>query len=313
MKIGIDSMGGDFAPEAVVTGSILAYNKLPSDVKLVLIGDEEKAKKIIAKEGFNASNFEFVNAPDVIGMDEHPAKAFSKKKKSSITVGFDLLGKGLIDGFASAGNTGAMLAGSMFIIKQISGIIRPCIAAAIPQLNGSVAILLDVGLNPDCKPDVLYQYAKIGSIYAKDVYGIENPRVGILNIGSEKEKGNLLTKATYELMLDTTEFNFCGNAEGTDLFSNDNVDVFVCDGFVGNVVLKEAEAFYSLTKKLKIENKFFERFNFENFGGTPILGINSNVIIGHGVSNSKAIKNMVLHSKEVIEASLPSKFKEAFK
>jgi len=218
-----------------------------------------------------------------------------------------------IQGFASAGNTGAMLVGVMFTVKSIEGIIRPAIATLIPNLSGKSTILLDVGLNPDCKPDVLYQYAILGSNYAEFVFGIQNPRVALLNIGSEKEKGNLVAKATHELMQETKDFNFVGNVEGNDLFHEDKADVVVCDGFVGNIVLKEAESFYSVVKHLKIEHEFFEGFNFENFGGTPILGINSNVIIGHGASTEKAIKNMILHTKDVINANLPERFRKVFK
>jgi glycerol-3-phosphate acyltransferase PlsX len=171
---------------------------------------------------------------------------------------------------------------------------------------------LDVGINVDCKPDVLYQYAILGSLYAQNVYNIDNPRVGLLNIGSEEEKGNLLSKTTFQAMKGTTEFNFIGNVEGNDFFT-ENVDVIVCDGFVGNVLLKQAEAFYRLIRKRHIVDDFFEKFNFENYGGTPVLGVNAPVIIGHGISNEKAIKNMIIHAREVVHANLPDKIKHAFK
>ncbi|NOZ46201.1 MAG: phosphate acyltransferase [Chlorobi bacterium] len=313
LRIGIDIQGGDFAPEASTLGSILAFNELPSDVKLVLIGKKPEILNILDRENFNPSNFEIVHADEVIGMGEHPAKSFSKKKNSSIAIGFKMLGKGEIDGFASAGSTGAMLVGTMLIIRSISGIIRPCITASVPNVDGSDTLLMDVGINPDCRPDVLYQYAMLGSMYVESVYKIENPRVGLLNIGSEEEKGNLLTKATHELMKGSSDFNFIGNVEGSDFFNTSKADIVICDGFTGNVVLKEAEAFYTLIKKRNLSDPFFERFNFENYGGTPILGVNSNVIIGHGVSNPTAIKNMILHTKNVIDARLVEKFKEAFK
>ena len=153
----------------------------------------------------------------------------------------------------------------------------------------------------------------LGSMYMENVYKIENPKVGLLNIGSEEEKGNLLTKATHELMKGSADFNFIGNVEGNDFFSGGIADIVVCDGFTGNVVLKEAEAFYTLIRKRKLSDEFFERFNFENYGGTPILGVNSNVIIGHGVSNPTAIKNMIIHTQDVIKANLVDKFLEAFK
>lgn len=312
MKIGIDIMGGDFAPKATTIGAIRAFKQLPDDVHLVFIGDEEVTKRIIFEEGESADNFEFVHTDEVIGMDEHPSKAFSKKSNSSIIVGFKLLSQKKIDGFLSAGSTGAMLVGASLIVKSIPGIIRPAIAASVPQINGQHSIILDVGLNSDCKPDMLYQFAVIGSIYAENVHGISNSRVGLLNIGSEKEKGNILMRSTHELMLNTKDFNFIGNIEGTELFTN-KVDVIICDGFSGNIVLKEAEAFYHLLKERKINDPFFERFNYENIAGTPILGINESVVIGHGVSSPEAIKNMILLTKDVIEARLTAKFKETFK
>lgn len=311
MKIGIDVFGGDYAPEAIVRGAILAANELPEDVQLVLIGQEQVIKDICKSENVDAKQFSIVHTDECIQMGEHPAKAFSQKKQSSIVIGFHLLLKGEIDGFASAGNTGAMLVGAMQVVKSVPGVIRPSISASVPRISGPPAILLDVGLNPDCKPDVLYQYAILGSLYAKHVNDIKSPRVGLLNIGAEEEKGNLLTKSTYQGMKDTTDFNFIGNIEGNEFFS-DNVDVIVCDGFVGNVMLKEAEAFYKLVRQRKIKDEFFEKFNFENIGGTPILGVNAPVVIGHGISNDKAIKNMILHTKEVISAKLPEKIKQAF-
>jgi len=314
MKIGIDIMGGDFAPKAIVLGAILAYKELPSDCKLVLIGDTEQAKQIIQEANFDQTDaFEFVHTTEIIEMGEHPAKAFAKKQDSSIAVGFRMLHENQIQGFASAGNTGAMLVGTMYTIKAVPGVIRPVITATIPRMDGGHTLLLDVGLNADCKPEVLYQYGILGSLFAEQVMGVENPKVGLLNIGSEEEKGNILAQATHKLMKDTKDFNFIGNVEGNDVFDFEKVDVMVCDGFVGNIVLKSLEACYVQIRKQKINNDYFNRFNFENFGGTPILGVNSNVIIAHGISNDKAIKNMVLQTKRVIDANLPDKFKEIFK
>jgi len=290
MRIGIDIMGGDFAPEATVLGAILAHKEMSSEERIVLIGDQEQIHAILKREKFDPENFDIVHASQVIDMNDHPAKAFTKKPDSTIAVGFSLLSKGEIDGFASAGNTGAMMVGAMYTVRVIPGVIRPVITAAIPKPDGSFSILLDVGLNPDTKPDVLYQYAILGSIYAENVYNIKNPKVGLVNIGSEEEKGNLVTRSAFELMKESTDFNFIGNVEGNEFFVEDKADVIVCDGFVGNVILKQAEAFYTLIKKRKIYDEFFERFNFENYGGTPVLGVNKNVVIGHGISNDKAIK-----------------------
>jgi len=312
MKIGIDIMGGDYAPESTIQGSILAYNQLPENIRIVLIGNKEIIVKICEENNFDPKNFEIINSLEMIEMGEHPSKAFSNKPNSSIAIGFNMLKTDKIQGFAGAGNTGAMMVGAIYSVRSIPGIIRPTIAAALPKENGKSTIILDVGLNPDCRPDVLYQYAILGSIYAENVYSIDNPRVGLLNIGSEEEKGNLLTKSTYELMKGTIDFNFIGNVEGNDFFNNGKVDVVICDGFVGNVIIKEAEAFYSLIKKRNKSDEYFDLFNFEHYGGTPILGINSPVVVGHGISNGEAIKNMILHTKEVVEANLCKKIKGAF-
>jgi len=311
MRIGLDVMGGDFAPSVTVKGAILAKTALPENTKIILIGNETLIKQELQKENYSADAFEIVPTTQVIEMGEHPTKAFQQKTDSSIAVGFSLLKQGKIDAFASAGNTGAMLVGSMFVLKPIPGVIRPCITSILPKLNGKFGIILDVGTNADCKPDVLYQFGILGMLYAKYVYNIENPKIGLLNIGEEEKKGNLLTQAAYELMKDSKDFNFIGNVEGRDLF-DEKVDVIVCDGFTGNVVLKEAEAFYYLIKKRGIEDEFFNRFNYEIYGGTPILGINSNVLIGHGISSALAIKNMLLLSKNVAEAKLSEKINQAF-
>ncbi|MBI4649336.1 MAG: phosphate acyltransferase [Bacteroidia bacterium] len=312
MKLGIDIMGGDFAPETTVLGAIQAAKELSCHDKLVLIGDDPTIRSILKREHFDASLVEIVHTSQVIAMSEHPAKSFAHKTDSSIVVGFKMLKQNLIDSFSSAGNTGAVLVGAMYTIKSIPGIIRPCITVPLPKLNGGVTLLLDAGINSDCKPDVLYQYAILGSLYANAVYGIGNPKVGLLNIGEEEEKGNLLTKATHDLMKGTTHFNFIGNVQGYDL-SNNKADVVVCDGFTGNIVLKQAESIYTMAKERNIKDEYFDRFNFESIGGTPVLGINGTVMIGHGVSNIAAIKKMLLQSREVVKSELPEKIKEAFK
>ncbi len=311
MKIGIDMMGGDFAPKATVLGAILASEELNSDAQLVFIGDQSKIEEALKSNNKTPHHFEIVHAEETIKNGENPAKAFARKTSSSINVGYSLLTQGKLDGFASAGSTGAMMVGAMYTIKSIPGIIRPVITAAVPQLDGSYSILLDVGINPDCKPDVLFQYGLVGSIYSQRVYKIDNPRVGLINIGAEEEKGNLVVKSAYDLMKGTKRFNFIGNVEGNELFSS-KADVLVCDGFVGNIILKQAEAFYAIMRKKGYKDDYMERFNYENIGGTPLLGVNGNVIIGHGISNEVAIKNMILHTKNVIKANLALKIKEAF-
>jgi glycerol-3-phosphate acyltransferase PlsX len=311
MRLGIDIMGGDYAPLVPLQGIAMALEHLPVDVQLVLYGNYDVINSYIKENKIDDSRLEIVHASQVIEMQDSPALAFNQKPDSSIVVGFKHLKAGLINGFASAGSTGAMMVGAMQVIKAIEGIMRPCIASMVPRLNGSYAIIADVGLNPDCKPDVLYQYAIISSKYAQFVLGIDNPRIALLNIGSEPEKGNLLAKATYEMMVQSNNFNFVGNIEGYDIFK-DKADVIITDGFVGNVILKMAEGFYWLLKKRNMVDDYFAKFNFENYGGTPILGINKTVIIGHGASTPKAIMNMIIHTHKVVKAELVQKLKEAF-
>ncbi len=311
MKIGLDVMGGDFAPEVTVLGAISACDKLHEHARLVLFGDEKAIRDICRHENVDPSCFDIVDAPDTIHMGDHPAKAFAQKTRSSIYVGYELLSTGRIDAFASAGSTGAMMVGAMYTVKSIPGILRPGIAVATPRADGKINVLIDVGLNPDCKPDVLYQYGLLGSLYAEFVYNIPTPRVALLNIGAEAEKGDLLTKSAHALMAGSKDYNFIGNVEGHEIFIN-KADVIVCDGFVGNVLLKASEGFSHIVKERGIDDNFFESFNPDNYGGTPVLGINSNVIIGHGASNSVAIENMILLAQDVVEADLPSKIKKYF-
>ena len=311
MKIGLDIMGGDFAPKNCLDGAFMALESLPSNVTIVLIGDSEKAKNYLKEKGVAEDKFEFIHATDVIEMGEHPTKALAQKPQSSISIGFKLLKENTIQCFGSGGNTGAMLVGSMFSVKAVPGVIRPCITSLLPKENGGFGIILDVGTNADCKPDVLYQFAILGSIFAKEVYKINNPKVGLLNIGEEPEKGNLVAQAAHSLMKDTKDFNFIGNIEGSEAFG-DKADVIVCEGFTGNVFLKTAEAFYSMIKKRDINDSYFNQFNYELYGGTPILGVNSNVMIAHGKSSPLAFKNMLVLSKDIIEANLNEKIKTVF-
>ena len=312
MRIGVDIMGGDYAPEATLLGAALARKELPDDIELVLFGDQHTINEFVTREGVDPSGFTVFHTPHSILMEDHPAKVFSDKPDSGIAMGLRMLKRGELDGFASVGNTGAMLVGAMQIVNSIPGVIRPALAIPIPNDVGTPTILLDIGLNPDSRPDVLYQYGILGSLYAELVFGITNPKVGLLNIGKEEEKGNLLTRATYQAMKDTKDFNFIGNVEGNDFFQDNGVNVMVCDGFVGNVLVKEMEAFYAMMRRRNIEDEFTERFNFERYGGTPILGILSTVLIGHGISNGQAIRTMILHTRDVIESDIIGKIKEKF-
>jgi phosphate acyltransferase len=305
MKIGIDLMGGDYAPQEALEG-IQQYFLEDGKAHLVLLGDEEKIKPLLSRYSFVPNSFSIVHAPEIIDYHDSPTKALKEKKNSSIAVGFYLLGAGKTDAFISAGNTGAMLVGSLYALKPIEGVLRPTISTIIPKENGSTGLLLDVGLNSDCKPEQLNQFAIMGSVYAQNILGIESPRVALLNIGEEEGKGNLLAQATYPLLKENRHINFIGNVEGRDLLL-DKADVMVCDGFTGNVILKLAESLFEVTDKKQINHEYFERFNFENYGGTPVLGISKPVIIGHGISKGKAFKNMIALAEKMIEKDVMQK------
>ncbi|MFZ4571419.1 MAG: phosphate acyltransferase PlsX [Bacteroidales bacterium] len=308
MKIGLDVLGGDFAPNATMHGAIMAQKELPSTDKIVLIGNKGDILTFLKEQNADPAIFEIVDAPDLIAMDESPTKALVNKPNSSISTGFRMLKHQEIDSFASAGSSGAMLVGAIYSVGNIQGIIRPSSPAYIAKENGGMSILIDVGTNPDAKPDVMYQFGLLGSMFAEHVYHIKNPRVGLLNIGSEEKKGSLTTQSAFQLMKESKDYTFIGNVEGRELF-RDNVDVIVCDGFVGNIVLKQIEAMYRVFVKRGIKDAYLDRFNYEIYGGTPILGVNGNVIVGHGISNSTAIKNMILLSRQISEANLPARIK----
>jgi glycerol-3-phosphate acyltransferase PlsX len=311
MKIGLDVMGGDFAPDAIIEGAVDSLQHLSANEKLVLIGDEASILRKLSEMQVEPSLFEIVHTSQVIEMADHPAKAFSQKKNSSIAVGYGMLKSGELNGFCSAGNTGAMLVGASYTVNVTPGVLRPALATVLPCIDNRNFVLLDVGLNPDCKPDVLLQYGILGSIYAKYVLGKDNPTVGLLNIGEEETKGTPTVKAAFELMKDHPEINFKGNIEGNALFRETLTDVVVCDGFVGNIILKMGEAFHHIYKIKNLKDSYFDSLDWENFGGTPIVGINANVVIGHGISKRKAIMNMILQTTEVVQANLAQKIKEA--
>ncbi|WP_068405615.1 phosphate acyltransferase PlsX [Pedobacter cryoconitis] len=312
MKIGLDIMGGDYAPKANVLGAIAAHELLAPNEHLVLIGDTQQIKPLLAESGFNPDHFEYVHTEEVIGMGEHPTRAIAQKPNSSISLGFSMLKKGEIDAFVGAGNSGAMMVGAVFSVKTVPGIIRPCLCTIVPKLDGGRGLMLDVGANADCKPDTLLQFGILGSLYAENVMQINTPKVGLINIGEEDEKGNMLSLATFPLMKECSLFNFIGNIEGRDLF-NEKADVIVCDGFTGNIMLKLAESFYIMTIKKGLKDEFFDRFNYENYGGSPVLGVNAPVIIGHGISSPTAVKNMIFQARDMIITGLVGKIQDAFK
>ncbi len=313
MNIALDMMGGDFAPLEAVKGLKLYLQQVnPADgaANVLCVGNEAEVKPLLHQYGLEG--VAVVHAPEVIGYNEHPTKALKEKQRSSIAIGFNLLATGKADAFISAGNTGAMLVGTMYTIKAIPGITRPTIATVVPTLHGGTSLLLDVGLNADCKPELLNQFAILGSLYAKHILNINNPRVGLLNVGEEEGKGNLLAQATYPLLKENTVINFIGNVEGRDLVK-DKADVTVCDGFTGNVVLKMAESFYDIAVARNLENdEYLHRFHYENYGGTPVLGVAKPVIIGHGISNDVAFKNMIILAEKMVDTGFCDTIKDAF-
>lgn len=312
MNIGIDMMGGDFAPPEAVKGLQMFLSSTNSYANIFCFGNETEVKALLNEQSLISPNVITVHAPQVIQMHEHPTKALKEKLQSSIAVGFNMLAAGKIDAFISAGNTGAMLVGALYSIKAIEGVQRPTISTIIPKLNGGNGLLLDVGLNADCKPENLNQFALLGSLYAKNILGIKDPKVGLLNMGEEEGKGNILTQAAYPLLRANGRINFIGNVEGRDLFM-DKADVIVCEGFTGNILLKMAESLYEIAAKRNLhEDDFMRRLHYENYGGTPVLGVAKPVIIGHGISNATAFYNMILLAQKMIESNICSKMSESF-
>lgn len=303
-------MGGDFAPLEAVKG-IAKYLAGPAPAaRLLLAGDEGRIRSLLAEHAVPDENISIVHASEVIGMHEHPTKALREKQKSSIAVGFHLLASGKMDAFISAGNTGAMLVGALFSIKALEGVIRPAISTIVPKVNGGSGLLLDVGLNADCKPEQLNQFATMGSVYARLILGIEEPRTALLNVGEEEGKGNLLAQATYPLLKENKHIRFTGNVEGRDVLQ-DKADVMVCDGFTGNIILKMAESLYEVSQQRDIRDEFLHRFNFENYGGTPVLGVAKPVIIGHGISGATAFMNMIILAEKMIRTDVMQQMREA--
>ena len=339
IRIGIDAMGGDFAPEVAIEGAVMSLKLLNKGSRIVLYGDEKRIRELIKKNGAEESSFDIVPTTQVIEMGDHPAKAFIAKRDSSITRGFNDLAEGKIDGFASAGSTGAMMVGSMQVIKPIEGVIRPVLATLIPTVSAEKgiqrAVLMDVGLNVDAKPEVLAQYGLLGSIYAKSALNMKNPRVALLNIGEEEGKGNAQAKATYDLMKADKRYNFVGNVEASYIFTGKIGDVVVADAFVGNSLLKMAEALYRINfrlgggkprlklmfrsllgriiPKLYWQYDFWDNMNAESVGGLQVMGINAPVMIGHGSSSARAICSMILSMERDIKSNFPAKLREALK
>lgn len=311
MNIGLDMMGGDYAPLEAVKGAAAYIQQDDTHLHLTLIGDESAIKKHLTDYPIAANRYSILHASEVIEMNEHPTKALKDKPQSSIALGFHLLSTGKTDAFISAGNTGAMMVGALFSIKTIEGILRPAIGAYMPREDGTLGLLVDVGLNADCKPENLNQFAILGSLFAQYILNFDNPKVGLVNIGEEEGKGNILTQAAYQLLQENNQIHFIGNIEGRDILLN-KADVFVCEGFTGNVILKLAESIYDIVRRRNIDDEHLNRFNFEQYGGVPILGVNKPVIIGHGISHAAAFKNMIRIAYRMLQTNLLAKMKTSF-
>jgi glycerol-3-phosphate acyltransferase PlsX len=330
IKIAVDAMGGDYAPENVIEGAIMALRESNNRFEIVFVGDEKKIKNELRKYDTIGLNYSIVDAPQVIEMDDIPTVALRRKKNSSIVVGMKLHSDGEVDAFASAGNTGAVLTAATFILGRIEGISRPTIGSVFPTESRRKSIILDVGANVDCKPNHLFEFAIMGSIYSSEILGQKNPKVALLNIGEESTKGGDVVLQAYQL-LSESKLNFVGNVEGRDILLG-KADVIVCDGFVGNIVLKFAESVLGVLKR-KLRNyamrnifrrltfgllarglrKALKEFDYQEYGGVPFLGVNGVAIIGHGSSTAVAIKNMIYRAEETVYRKINQKIKEALK
>ncbi|HUS03856.1 MAG TPA: phosphate acyltransferase PlsX [Chitinophagaceae bacterium] len=310
MKIALDMMGGDFAPLETIKGVEVYLQDKNPDTTLLLIGDEPAIKELLDRHNISTDNVQVIHASQVIEMHEHPTKALKEKKHSSIAIGFHLLATDKADAFISAGNTGAMMVGALFSIKAIEGVLRPTIGAYMPREDGKLGLLVDVGLNADCKPENLNQFALLGSLFSKHILGFDDPKVGLVNLGEEEGKGNILTQAAYPLLKENKQVHFIGNVEGRDLLTG-KAEVMVCEGFTGNVILKFAESIYDIVQRREIHDEHFNRFNFEIYGGVPVLGVNKPVIIGHGISHAVAFKNMILMAEKMLQRDLIGKIRNS--
>lgn len=321
-RIAVDAMGGDHAPNVVVEGVVDAIRTKPGELFILLAGPEDRLNPLL--EGVEADIRQYiqvVDAPDVIGMDESPATAIKTKQRSSIHIGMGLCKAGGADAFISAGNTGAVMAGALFILGRCPGVSRPSVVGYFPTTKGT-SLLLDAGTNVDCKPEHLVQFARMGSIYAERVLGAQNPSVGLLNVGEEPGKGDEMSKAAYDLLKEAENIHFVGNIEGRDIMEH-AADVVVCDGFVGNILLKFGESVASVLPRLigaemhrlgmnegeqlvvgKALKGVKARFDYKEFGGAPLLGVNGTVFIGHGSSNEYAIKNLTLAADKMVRRSV---------
>ena len=304
-------MGGDFAPECNILGVQDFLLATGSDVEVVLIGKESEIAEIIRSKNGYPGNFRIVHAENVLSMGDDPVNAIKKGAGTSIVKGFELLAAKKIDAFVSAGNSGAMSVGAMHYLDKIEGVIRPCMPIMVNKVDGEKMIILDSGLNVDCRPEVLHQFAQLGTICVREILGKPNPTVALLNIGEEPTKGNLHAKAAYKLLSDDKKLNFVGNIEASRIFDSGTADVIVTDGFVGNAIMKVTEGVYRNFIKGKMENPLLKMFDFELYGGSFIMGISSPVCVGHGISSPLAVRNMLVKAENIVRSGFIGKIQKA--
>jgi phosphate acyltransferase len=322
-------MGGDKAPAVVVDGAVQALAAAPGKLAVILVGAEDVLRRELDRYDLADLNLHVVNAPEVIGMDEAPAVAVKTKRQSSIHIGLGAHKEGRADAFVSAGNTGAVMAASLFILGRLPGVLRPTVPGFFPTTE-SFTVVLDVGANVDSKPEHLVQFAQMGKIYVEKVLHRENPAVALLNIGEEPGKGNEAVKMAYEILQQMPGLRFVGNIEGRDVM-NHAADVIVCDGFTGNIMLKFGESVVAVLPKLlgaemqaqrlgredvetiqRVLAGVVRRFNYEEFGGSPLLGVDGNVLIAHGSSSARAIEQAILRAAEVVEQGVTASIADSF-
>ncbi len=321
-RIALDAMGGDHAPDVAIQGAIDAVREADGSLELVLAGRVARVRDALRQMGGDGLPITVVDATEVIGMEESPASAVKQKRNSSIHVGLGLHREGRVDAFLSAGNTGAVMAASLFILGRISDLARPSIPAYFPTTRGA-CIVMDVGANVDCRPEHLVQFAKMGSVFVERVLQRPNPIVALLNVGEEPGKGNETVKAAFKLLSDQPGINFRGNIEGRDVLHH-AADVVICDGFVGNIMLKLGESMTTALRQMILEEMerrhllpdqqaligsvlgaVQKRFDYQEYGGVPLLGVNGNVLIGHGGSTARAFRQMILTAVEIVNRNIP--------
>ncbi len=326
IRIVVDAMGGDFAPLNDVSGAIIAAEGNPDSLEIILTGNEKLIRDELSKHKVSPSNIQIVNATEVVNMDDSPTESLKTKPDSSLSIGIKLVKEGKADAFVSAGNTGAVMAAATLRLGRLEGVGRPTIGSLFPTDKGRTMVF-DVGASVDCKAQHLVEFAMMGSIYVRNIYGVEEPKVALLSVGEEKSKGNNVTVEAHEL-LEGSNLNFVGNVEGRDIL-NGKVDIVVCDGYVGNVILKFAESVLELLKSKfrtyaskgffkkiwvgmmygTLKNVILKDFDYQEYGGVPLLGVNGIVIIGHGKSSPIAIKNMILKAEEMIRKDVNGKIR----